>query len=383
MADAEPLRAGVLARLVWLRHADVLDRPCELDTSPRPRGESSPATLLWDWSRLISDVLQLLDKVLKPASREPGRLHQRRVEIERGRPRGAVHWPRTALLGLRSSGLRYVCSLAERSRLAPENLLLVWTLDELLARGLLVGADERAHALLGELRLDPLHRLRAHLRAFASTPEFAAWREAVRELQRAGPSAALGLEQAVRERVRGHPSAAPSWARALLELRRHPAAVPSRSAIASIDAGTLWQQLAALELVCALRRRGVLHQIDQGFADPRGLALRPIPDTPAWLLAAPGREPVGVLWPESEDWEQVRMHALYWSWTARVGSVDIDRWVIFHRCGPALMRRRGPIELRYRDLQSEQQLGALDPALLDWVELAHDLVAGSGAEANA
>lgn len=385
MADDE-LRAAVIARLVWLRHADVLDGPCEINPGPRPPGQASPAALLWDWSRLISDVLQLLTEVLRPSMREPGRLHQRRVELERGRPRGAVHWPRTALLGLRgvdARGLRYVCSLAERSRLAPENLLLVWTLDELVARGLLVGAHEQARSVLGELRLDPLHRLRAHIRAVEGTPEFATWRDAVRELRSAGPTAVLGLERAVRERVQGRPSAAPSWARALLELRRQPAAMPSRSALASIDAGTLWQQLAALELLCVLRSRAGLRQQAQGFVGARGIALRPISATPAWVLERRGMEPIGVLWPIDEDWEDVRRHALYWSWTARLGERDIDRWLILHRSGQApLVRRRGPIELWYCDLRAEHRIGGeLDSGLLEWLIPAYN--AGVAREAEA
>ncbi|HLT36256.1 MAG TPA: hypothetical protein VK034_08220 [Enhygromyxa sp.] len=368
-AGRELLFAEVIARLVWLREADVLHGPCELSASDQPRELASPAALLWSWSRLISDTQQLLGRVLEPATREPGRMHQRSVSIERGRPRGAVHWPRTVQLGLRSvdsRGLRHVCSLASRSLLAPENLLLVLTLEQFVARGLLVGGHAQAAKTLGNARLDPLQRLRSQLRGIEGTPEFSAWREAARELKRSGLAAELALEQAVRERVQGRPSAAPEWARALLELRRQPAAIPSRSAIASIDDGTLWQQLAALELLCALRRRGVIRQADQGFVGARGLMLRPILDTPAWVMTAPGREPVGVLWLESEDWEQVRMHALYWSWTARHEDADIDRWVCFHRTGqPTLVRRRGPIELSYCDLQAGRGLGGqLDPALL-------------------
>ncbi len=359
MAELEQLRAGVIARLAWLRQAQVLHGPCELHPLDQPRGLPSPAALLWDWSRLISDVQRLLDAVLEPALREPGRLHQRRAAIERGRPRGAVHWPRTAALALRSvdaGGLRFVCSAAARSLLAPENLLLVWTLDELLEAGLLLSAE--AGPLLGRASDDPARRLRAHLRAVEGSPEFTSWREAARALRRSGTAALRGLEQAVRERLRGRPSAAPDWARTLLELRTQPAAVPSRSAIASIDAGTLWQQFAALELLCGLRRAGALRQVDDGFVGARGLRLRGLAGTPAWVLAAPEREPVGVLWPLSEDWREVQMQALYCCFNARHETAQIDRWLILHRSGEAGVVRRHAIELRYVDVRSERELGS-------------------------
>ncbi len=360
MPELARLRAGVIARLAWLRQADVLYGPCELHRSDQPRDLPSPAALLWEWSRLISDVQTLLDEVLVPALREPGRLHQRRITVERGRPRGAVNWPRTAALGLHSldaSGLPFVCSAAQRSLLAPENLLLVWTVDELLTRGLVVGADAESH--LGRASFDPLQRLRAYLRHVEGSPEFSSWREAVRELRRSEDVAVRGLEQAVRERVRGRPSAAPDWARTLLELRRWPATVPSPSTIASIDAGTLWQQFAALELLCGLRRAGALRQVEGGFFGARGLRLRAVANSPAWVLAVPGREPVGVLWPLSEDWREVQMQALYWCFTAQHDAAELDRWLILHRSGQAdHVRQRGAIQLRYIDVRSERELGS-------------------------
>lgn len=374
----EQLRAAVIARLVWLRHANVLHGPCELNPSKRPRGLASPATLLWSWSRLLSDVQQLLTQVLEPATREPGRVHQRNVEIERGRPRGAVHWPRTTLLGMRSidaHGIRFVCSSAERNLLAPENLLLVWTLDDFLARGLLFHANDLARTTLGDARLDPLHRLRAHLRSVEGTPEFSAWREAVRARRRAGPGVEIELERAVRERVRGRPSAAPSWARALLELRRNPAALPSRAALASIDEGTLWQQLAALELVCVLRRRGSLAQCEHGFVGAHGLAMRAIAGTPAWVITAPDRAPIGVLWPACDDWEDVRRDARHWSWS-REGDGYIDRWMVLNRSGRSAIESRPPIELRYCDLQAEHPLGADLISLHDWLHAPTPVSAG-------
>lgn len=357
------LFARVVARTVSLRGAGVMRRPCDFSTVGPERAPSPTAELLWSWSRLVADAQALLHEVFEPSLREPGREHLRSATLSSGRPRGAVNWPQTVARSLRAGQAgppSFACTTAERSVFAPENLLLVMTLDKFLRRGLGTTSKlERSRLLAaGDRELFRRYRLGAE-RALAA-PWIRACRERAVELCRATPRAELELERAVQQRIRGRPSAAPEWARSLLELRRRPQRIPVASSLTQLDRDELWAQLALLEVLILLRRTSRARQTDASFSCPSGLVFRRLDEAPVWVITTPNQPPIGVLRPRHTSWEQVRRDALYWSWTATLADADIDRWLIIHRADTHERERergRGDIQLHYWRLRGKDQVG--------------------------
>ncbi|MCA9699243.1 MAG: hypothetical protein KC431_17090 [Myxococcales bacterium] len=381
--EVELLAARVVSRLVTLRAAGALQRACDFaEATPGEVGET--ARLLWDWSRTLGDAQALIREVFEPALREPGRRHQRRTQLVSGRPRGATSWPRTVQQSLQrppSGTPRFVCTVGERSVIAPENLLLIASLEDALIRGAQVSARLEHSALLAADDRELYRRHRQAARRALATPWVQHCREALRTLDRGDAGFERTLEAEVRERLRGRPCAAPAWARRLLELRRAPLRVPDLASLRALEGEPLWQILAGLEVLALLRRRAPLRQQDDGFADHHGLRFGPLAGTPTWVVAGSGRPSMALLRPRARGWQEVRREALYWSWTAALDDAEIDRWLILHRAedGPGFFRReRRGIELLYWRLDVAQgPSDLLTERIDDWLRPAPGLrVAG-------
>jgi hypothetical protein len=358
-AQRQLLFARVIARLVSLRHAGVLHRACDVAVVGRPHAPL--AAMLWDWARLLDDAQRLITEVFGPSLREPGRLHQRNATEQRGRPSGAVHWPHTTRLAMHGGHVgppRFVCTTAERSLLAPENLLLIWTLDEFLSHALTITARVEASALLGADDRELFRRFRHDVRQALIAPWVSACRETIHELRRAGARAEAELELAVQERVRGRPSAAPDWARSLLELRRAPLQIPEDAALAEIDDEQLWLRLAYLEMLALLRARTRVRQGSSNpdaFACPSGVAFEPLEQVPASVIAGPKHATIGLLRTTEPDWRLVRRDAADSCFETRHADLDIDRWLIIHRAAQSPITHtyeRHGIELFYWHLDA-------------------------------
>lgn len=340
MADPDDQRAllfaRVIARLVSLRHTGVLHSACDVALPKQPHSVHSLAAMLWSWAELIGNAQRLITEVFGPSLREPGRLYQRNATEQRGRPRGAVHWSRTTQLAVQTGHagpLRFVCSTSERSLLAPENQLLIWTLDEFLSRGLATTARVEASAMLGAADRELFRRFRQDVRRALVAPWVTACREAIHERRRGGPRAEHELELEVLERVRGRPSAAPEWARALLDLRRAPLQIPEDAALAEIADEQLWLRLAYLDLLALLRAHSRLRQGSDSdtFACPSGMVLQPLERTPESVIAGPKHPTIGILRSTEPDWETVRREAAHSCFERQYADVYIDRWLIIHR----------------------------------------------------
>lgn len=374
----EQLAAQIVLTLVSLRVGGVVRGPCSL-TAGRAQDDAL-ADGLWQWARLLGDVHALIDDCLVPALREPGRLHRRRIVEVGGRPRGAVRWPQTVrrnLSGPRPGGPRFVCSHGERSMLAPENLLLLSTLDGLEhgAQGVRALFDSRA--LLNASQRRHLGSRRARVLEAMREPWVAACRERVREVSRSGTH--LGWERALEGEVRGRtslrPQAAPDWARRLLELRsvRGRGGVLRPEAFAGaythVDEARLWSELAHLVLLELLAGSMGLEQEASaagerplGFRARAGADYRKSADEQAWLV---GGLKVGTLVNHGRDWGEVRRAARLALW-----DYPASRWIIVHRCegAPAFaLDRKDSVEMLYwRPEPGEAQPLELQRAWTRW-----------------
>lgn len=335
-ATHELLVSRVVARLVALRHAGVLEHANAATlVHHREPDARALARLLWDWALVLEGTQRLILDVFGPARAEPGRLHRRLPSESHGRPRGAVDWPRTSRRAAQRgqpSPLEFCCTIAERSVLAPENLLLVWTLDDALAHAL--GSFERVEhgALLAADDRVLMRRFRSEAALALHMPWARRCRAALAPLRARGRRAERELEEAVDERVHGRPSAAPSWARTLLDLRRTRMRIPSEGQLRTLDAELVWTQLAWLELVALLRGAMRLRHEpgSERLVDARGCVLEPIVGTQAWVLAA--EHPL-LAWSSTlaRDWLDVRRDAALACLELRHHEREIDRWLIFHR----------------------------------------------------
>lgn len=349
----ELLASRVIARLVALRHAGALAHADAAILVHRLDADARTlATMLWDWALAIDATQRLILDVFAPARDEPGRLHRRVASESHGRPRGTVHWPRTSQLALargQSCPLEFHCTVAERSVLAPENLLLVWTLDDALAHTLASFDRVESSALLAADDRLLVRRFRSEAELALRMPWARHCRAALAPLRARGRRAERELERAVDERVRGRPSAAPEWARSLLDLRRMRTRVLGNAHLRELDVALLWTQLAWLELVASLRgtlRLRYVHASKQ-LADACGHVLEPIPGSTSWVLA--GQHPL-LGWSSTctPDWQQVRCEAALACLELRHREREIDRWLVFHhaRDSPEIdVVRHGSIEL--------------------------------------
>ena len=284
LAAAPLMLARIVARLVELELAGVLHRPASF-ASITPQG-SRGARLLWDWARVLDRSHRLVEEVLRPALRQPGREHRRRVVHTKGRPRGKVRWPATSQRQLRGleRALPFVCTRAERSLLAPENLLLALTLDEHGARlARLVPLLERERGYPpARLALQALARTQT--RASQVPTWLTACRAQLRQHER--PGLAAELEQLTRARAAGRPCAAPAWAKRLVELRQRHAPLPDPAALERLAPLALWRELCGLELLTQLRAHTALRQgSGQGFVSSSGAHYGPLAGTPAWVFS--------------------------------------------------------------------------------------------------
>jgi hypothetical protein len=287
-------------------------------------------------SRFLHAVHRLRTEVLPSAEREPGRLYARAHRLERHSPRGAVNWARTIRhrLGRESiAGTQHVCRVAERTLLAPENVLLLSTIITTLGLGRTAVARLRESGVLQAHDCRAFGMLERHCEALRCSPFYrSAWEDAC-ALSGHRSDRLLELEAAVDERTRFQPPAAPRWALQLLRLREDICDVPNEITGRGIELDALWLTLAKLEAIACVKRAAPIRWMGPEFiAGWHDVRLEAREREGYWLLRR-GDDPVAcITWSSAASWREVRAQAVMAAWEARYADKAVDNWIVIHRC---------------------------------------------------
>lgn len=328
---------------------------------------------LLSWSRHVEAARRLFEEVVPAATQHPGRLFHRYLSVDRGCVRGGVHWPKTIQRRLgreETASLEFVSRGSERSLFAPENILLVATIEEV--------ADDIVQSLdwISRLELastDDARLLRTYQEAATKVfSDTALGRVRARHALRLAPAAIAKLEHAVRDRTRAVPPAAPNWSGPLLELRRRRATVPRRFVGARFDESVLWVAMATLDAIALIRSRWPVRQVSNGpsgrFRSPRG-SMEPIDG--GWLLLNEPHVRVGLFLDSRREFSLVRSEAVARIWNQQGVVHGVDRWLILHRAtqeiGPKI-EVRGQLQLAFASLNAtESPVKDLETLLNAWL----------------
>lgn len=320
-------------RLTALHAAGVLRRRPSARALPGAGKRESFVEQLIGWVQLLRAARVLTREVLPAARRDPGRLFERYTETGKRPPRGVVHWPRTIVRRLSTgSELEFVTRASRRVRAAPENLLLVITLDEFLSSH--GKAFERLN-LAGVLGQDDARLIRQYSREAQlglETQPFSMCRAQAR-LAAAGPESIARIEGEVRRRASSSPPAAPIWARELLSVRRMSAWAPAAAASGRLSEVDLWSIMAEFDTIAAVRRHAPIREEQPGgslVAD--SISLDRLSSTKGFVLRNRGHNLGAIALDADPKWETVESSAIHNAWRVAHRRHPVDRWLVLHRC---------------------------------------------------
>lgn len=358
--ERQALITRVTARFSSLRAAGVLSDGAPLSAIGLSRHTEPFLDTLARLARLLNAIRRLTNDVLPAAPRQPGRLFLRTHHVERQSIRGTINWPRTIRhrAGRESmTSTEFVCSMSRRSLVAPENILLVLTLNALLDRGRACVLRMRRLGVLEPRDRDTLSQFERRCREILDSPHYQPAREEVARLGRLDAQGHRALLSEVATRARLSPAAAPDWARSLLSASRDVCEIPSDVAAPHLESSDLWDAFARLETISALNAvvpvrmlRGI-----PGVAS-RDVRLFPSSDQLTWTLKRKDTSVAAVRFLIDPDWNSVRAKALLLMWDFRHEGSGIDNWMILHRSTDAvedLVEARGALQLSFSRIRAE------------------------------
>jgi hypothetical protein len=357
VVDLRPqYQARIAGRLAELHSTRTLREPISMSRAGVPPEIGDALGRLVRLCMSFNRARQLLEIVLPAALREPGRLFSRRVEQRNGTPKGAIDWPKTTAIRRgreESAEFEFICRTSQRNLLAPENVLLVLLLEDvILANGSRLN-DLEVRGLVWRGGWDFFGRASREAQGLIGSPAFRDCRRLVREVQLRGERAVADLEKAVRQRVAARPSEAPEWARMLLSIRADLRWLPRGPADPSIPVEALWLMLAHLEMLVALRSVHPIRQCSDRPERFRSADRQLIPDGSAseWVFLESGRVKGAISIVASGSKESVRYSAFDRLLQYRYEGQPVDRWVVLHGgAEPIESINRNGLDIRFVEM---------------------------------